>query len=183
MAMAQRNRVFMENYGLVAKVLQDCSCFFGNTGIYTRDDLIQIGSIGLLKAIDSFDPDRKCRFSTYAYVLIRNELINEIMKEIRRHGQEAADIGDEYYLSTLVSSEDDPDTDSHAELLRILSKARENAPGGIRTGIDAIILMSQDYTGAEIAQLLGVSPVNARVCVNRARRYLQENGFFSAYTI
>ena len=53
MMKAERDRIFMENYGLVAKVLKDCNGFFGNTGIYTRDDLMQIGSLGLLKAIDS----------------------------------------------------------------------------------------------------------------------------------
>ncbi len=181
MTRSDRDRVFSENYGLIAKVLSDCGGFFGNTGIYTRDDLIQIGSIGLLKAIDSFSPDRKCRFSTYAYVLIRNELINEVMKEIRRHGKETVDTEDDFFLESYASSNPEPVSDEYEDLLYILGKARENAPEGIRTGIDAIILISQDYTGAEIAVMLGIKPGNVRVCVSRARKYLRENRYFAAY--
>ena len=179
MTKAERDRIFMENYGLVAKVLKDCSGFFGNTGIYTRDDLIQIGSMGLLKAIDSYRTDKNCRFSTYAYLLIRNELINEVMKEVRKHGMETANTDDDDYLSAI--DPDAADAEFLEELLHILSIAREKAPDGVRIGIDAIILISQDYSGREIAKLLDVSPGYERVCVSRARKYLQENRFFSAY--
>ena len=113
---SERDRVFSENYGLIAKVLKDCSGFFGKTGIYTRDDLVQIGSIGLLKAIYSFRPDRKCRFSTYAYVLIRNELINEVTKEIRRHGVETIDTEDDFFLESYAFSNPEPFSDEYVDV-------------------------------------------------------------------
>ena len=178
---SERDRVFSENYGLIAKVLKDCGGFFGKTGIYTRDDLVQIGSIGLLKAIDSFRPDKKCRFSTYAYVLIRNELINEVMKEIRRHGMETVDTEDDFFLASYAFSNSEPLSEEYDDILHILGEARENAPEGIRTGIDAILLIAQDYSGAEIAKMFGIKPGNVRVCVSRARKYLRENGYFNAY--
>ena len=171
----------MDNYGLIAKVLKDCNGFFGNTGIYTRDDLMQIGSIGLMKAIDSFRPEKKCRFSTYAYVLIRNELVNEVMKENRRHSHETLDTEDDYYLTAGAFTNPEHDPGEYEDLLRILQRAKENAPDGIKLGIDAIILMSQDYSGSEIALMLGIKPGNARVCINRARKYLRENSYFNSY--
>ncbi len=181
MTRAEKDRIFMKHYGLVSKVLKDCNEFVGNAGIFTKDDLMQIGSVGLLKAIDSFKADRNCRFSTYAYILIRNELVNEVMKEARRHGKETKDTEDEFLLSSYAVANSGPDSETLDELLHILSRAKEKASGSIRLGIDAIILISQDYTGSEIAKLLGITPGNARVCVSRARKYLQERKFFSAY--
>ena len=183
MTKAERDRIFEENYGLVPKVLRDCGVFFGNSGSYTRDDLLQIGSLGLLKAIDSFRPDRNCKFSTYAYLLIRNELINEVMKENRHYIRETVDTEDEYFLNTFAAQADTGDSPYYDDLLHILSRARENAPESVKTGIDAILLMAQDYSGREIADMLGVRPGNARVCVNRARKYLRNSQLFSGYRI
>ncbi len=181
MTKAERDRIFEENYGLVPKVLRDCGVFFGTAGSYTRDDLLQIGSLGLLKAIDSFRADRKCRFSTYAYVLIRNELINEVLKENRRCSRETVDTEDAYFLNTFAGQNSEADTSGYDDLLHILSRARDTAPESVKTGIDAILLISQRYTGNEIAAMLGISPGNARVCVSRARKYLRNSQLFSGY--
>ena len=183
MTKAERDRIFEENYGLVPKVLRDCGVLFGNAGSFTWDDLLQIGSLGLLKAIDSFRPEKNCQFSTYAYVLIRNELINEVMKENRRCRRETVDTEDEYLLNTFAAQTDTGETSYYDDLLHILSRARETAPESVKTGIDAILLMSQDYSGNEIAKMLGIKPGNARVCVNRARKYLRNSQLFSGYRI
>ncbi|NLX61598.1 MAG: RNA polymerase sporulation sigma factor SigF [Tissierellia bacterium] len=57
------------NIGLVKSVLRG----FTNRG-YEIDDLFQIGSIGLLKAIDKFDPSYNVKFSTYAVPMIAGEI-------------------------------------------------------------------------------------------------------------
>ena len=56
-----RDTLFAENIGLVYSVTRR---FLGR-GV-ELEDLFQIGSIGLLKAIDNFDPDFQVKFSTYA---------------------------------------------------------------------------------------------------------------------
>lgn len=50
-----------------------------------QDDLISIGTIGLIKAVDTFDPDRASKFASYASRCIENELRMELRK-IRREG-------------------------------------------------------------------------------------------------
>lgn len=72
-----RNILFESNLGLVYMVLER----FKNTS-YDYDDLFQVGSIGLLKAIDKFDFSFNVRFSTYAVPMI----IGEIKKFLRDDG-------------------------------------------------------------------------------------------------
>lgn len=45
------------------------------TSYKNQDDLISIGTIGLIKAIDSFDPDKGIRFATYASKCLQNEIL------------------------------------------------------------------------------------------------------------
>ena len=58
-----------ENTGLIWSVVK----LFQGRG-YDKEDLFQIGSIGLLKCIDNFDLERKVKFSTYAVPLIMGEI-------------------------------------------------------------------------------------------------------------
>lgn len=64
-----REQLVEENMGLVYTVVQR----FAGRG-YDREDLIQIGSIGLLKAVDHFDLSFDVRFSTYAVPVITGEI-------------------------------------------------------------------------------------------------------------
>jgi len=72
-----KNKLVMSNIGLVKSVLKG----FANRG-YDVDDLFQIGSIGLLKAIDKFDTSYNVKFSTYAVPMI----IGEIKRFLRDDG-------------------------------------------------------------------------------------------------
>lgn len=64
-----RNQVVTENIGLVWSMVRR----FANRG-YEMEDLFQIGSIGLMKAIDKFDTSYDVKFSTYAVPMITGEL-------------------------------------------------------------------------------------------------------------
>ncbi len=72
-----RSNFYEANLGLVYMVLER----FKNTS-YDYDDLFQVGSIGLIKAIDKFDFSFQVRFSTYAVPMI----IGEIKKFLRDDG-------------------------------------------------------------------------------------------------
>lgn len=74
---AARNLLVQNNLGLVWSIVRR----FSNRG-YDPEDLFQVGSIGLLKAIDRFDTDYEVKFSTYAVPLI----IGEIRRYLRDDG-------------------------------------------------------------------------------------------------
>ena len=73
-----REQFAMENMGLVYSIAKR----FFDRGT-DREDIIQLGVIGMLKAIDTFDPDMGCVFSTYAVPLI----MGEIRRFLRDDGQ------------------------------------------------------------------------------------------------
>lgn len=64
-----REQLVMNNVGLVWSIVRH----FGNRG-YELEDLFQIGSIGLLKAIDKFNLEYEVKFSTYAVPMITGEI-------------------------------------------------------------------------------------------------------------
>ena len=66
---AAREQLVTENMGLVWSMVRR----FANRGV-EMEDLCQIGSIGLLKAIDKFDPSFEVCFSTYAVPMIAGEI-------------------------------------------------------------------------------------------------------------
>lgn len=55
------------------------------------DDLVQEGSIGLLRAVDSFDPARKIKFLTYAAPFIRNAMTDLVRDAFSRYEQRMVD--------------------------------------------------------------------------------------------
>lgn len=64
-----RDQLVMDNVGLVWSIVRR----FSKRG-YELEDLFQIGSIGLIKAIDKFDTSYEVRFSTYAVPMIAGEI-------------------------------------------------------------------------------------------------------------
>lgn len=65
-----RNKLIEHNLRLVAHIVKKFERFENNT-----DDLISIGTIGLIKGIDSFKPDKKNRITTYVARCIENEIL------------------------------------------------------------------------------------------------------------
>ena len=75
-----RNKLVEHNLRLVAHIVKK---YYSQSG--DQDDLISIGTIGLIKAVDTFDPARASKFASYASRCIENELRMELRK-IRREG-------------------------------------------------------------------------------------------------
>lgn len=65
-----RNILIERNLRLVAHIAKKYTA-----DEYERDDLISVGSIGLIKAIDSYNPDCGTRFATYAGKCLQNEIL------------------------------------------------------------------------------------------------------------
>ena len=67
--------VFIHNLRLVIKIVMKF-----NNSLYNLDDLFQIGTIGLMKAINNYNLGKKIKFSTYATCCIQNEILMALRK-------------------------------------------------------------------------------------------------------
>jgi RNA polymerase sporulation-specific sigma factor len=79
---AARNVLIERNLRLVAHIVKK----FDNTG-EDMDDLISIGTIGLIKAINTFDPSKKIRLATYAARCIENEILMHLRSTKRTRSE------------------------------------------------------------------------------------------------
>ncbi len=79
-----RNRLIEHNLRLVAHVVKK----YNNT-MYETDDLISIGTIGLIKAVDSFNKEKGIRLATYASRCIENELLM-LMRSSKKQSKEVS---------------------------------------------------------------------------------------------
>ena len=89
-----RDTIFKENAGLIYSVAKR---FLGR-GV-DMEDLFQIGSIGLLKAVDHFDTSFEVRFSTYAVPMIVEDFMEryqESVSYVNEHTEEAAKLIGDY---------------------------------------------------------------------------------------
>src|SRR5690606_32642366 len=77
-----RNQLVERNLRLVAHIVKK----FDNTG-EDIDDLISIGTIGLIKAIQTFDIDKKARLATYAARCIENEVLMHLRAQKKVRGE------------------------------------------------------------------------------------------------
>lgn len=75
-----RDRLIRHNLRLVAHVAKK---YYAAAA--TQDDLVSIGTVGLIKAVDTFDPARRVRFASYASQCIENEM-RMYLRHARREG-------------------------------------------------------------------------------------------------
>ena len=71
-----REKLIRHNLRLVAHIVKKYYALPGD-----QEDLVSIGTIGLMKAVDTFDATRKARFSTYASRCIENEIRMQFRRE------------------------------------------------------------------------------------------------------
>ena len=140
---------------------------FENTGI-NLEDLISIGTIGLIKAISTYRRDRNIKLATYASRCIENEILMHIRKIAGQKAEVSLDEpinmdcdGNELLLSDILGTEEDLIFRSLEEDvdLRVLRQALMELPERERE----IVLMRyglygyQERTQKEVAQQMGIS--------------------------
>ena len=74
-----RAKLVTRNMGLVVKIAS--KYHYAGTEM---DDLIQTGAVGLMKGVDTFDPDKGYKLSTYVSRCIANEILMDLHKTKRR---------------------------------------------------------------------------------------------------
>ena len=142
---------------------------FDNTGVGV-EDLISIGTIGLIKSINTFKPERNIKLATYASRCIENEILMYLRRNSRVRQEVSLDEplnvdwdGNELLLSDILGTEEDiiyRDIEDEAErkiLLAAIEKLsdRERMIINLRFGLDS--RDGREMTQKEVATLLGIS--------------------------
>lgn len=140
---------------------------FENTGVYV-EDLISVGTIGLIKAVNTFNPEKNIKLATYASRCIENE----ILMYLRRNSKVKAEIsfyeplnidwdGNELLLSDILGTENDTvynliEDEVDKQLLFMALKSlndREKEIVRLRFGLNG----TREKTQKEVADMLGIS--------------------------
>lgn len=154
-----------ENLGLVHKVINDKVHGPYQLGIYSREDLFQIGCIGLCKAAAT---DKGGNFSTYAYRLIWNQICDALIYSTRRQANETT-----YDVTPYTTEPCNTDIELGIAIEQALEKAIQDAPPSTAKGIEAIRLMSEGYTCREIGNRMGATDKLVTAWISKARKFLK----------
>ena len=140
---------------------------FENTGV-GLEDLISIGTIGLIKAVNTFDPAKKIKLATYASRCIENEILMFLRRTSRQKLEVSLDEplntdwdGNELLLSDILGTEGDmvyrsiEETVERQMLASALSRLsmREKEIMRLRFGLGG----GTDKTQKEVADIMGIS--------------------------
>ena len=142
---------------------------FDNTGVGV-EDLISIGTIGLIKAINTFNPDKNIKLATYASRCIENEILMYLRRNNKTKMEVSIDEplnvdwdGNELLLSDILGTEEDTiykDLENEVER-KLLIKAIGRLSGRERTIIKMRFGLGtpdgEERTQKEVADILGIS--------------------------
>lgn len=160
---AKRELLVIHNLRLVVYIARK----FENTGIGI-EDLVSIGTIGLIKAVNTFCPSKKIKLATYASRCIENEILMYMRKTANRKNEMSFDEplnvdwdGNELLLSDVLGSDSDVVNrnieyqDEKKQLLKVVSALpeREKQIMTMRFGLFG----SKEYTQKQVADMLGIS--------------------------
>lgn len=159
-----RNKLIEHNLRLVAHIVKKYY-----TASPDQDDLISVGTIGLIKAIDSFNIENGARFATYAGKCLQNEILMYFRSQ-KKHANvtsinEPVDVDKEgnplTYLEIIASPDDIVDSiDRKIKLEKIMTAIktvltdRERKIMTLRYGLNK---SGQHYAQRDVARMLGIS--------------------------
>lgn len=158
-----RDMLIVHNLRLVVYIAKK----FESTGI-GMEDLVSIGSIGLIKAVNTFCPDKKIKLATYASRCIENEILMFLRKASQHKGDISIDEplnidwdGNELLLSDILGTDEDIvsrniENEAEREMLRDAVSGlepREKEIMELRFGFAD----GQEHTQKEVAEAIGIS--------------------------
>ena len=160
-----RTRLIEHNLRLVVYIAQK----FDNTGV-GMEDLISIGTIGLIKGINTFNPDKNIKLATYASRCIENEILMYLRRNSKTRVEVSIDEqlnvdwdGNELLLSDILGTDEDviyKDLEHEVEC-KLLGKAINKLSQRERTIICLRFGLNQpdgkEKTQKEVADMLGIS--------------------------
>ena len=158
-----RNKLVEHNLRLVAHIVKK---YYTQADL--QDDLISIGTIGLIKAVNTFRPDKGIRLATYASRCIENEILMFFRSRKKLQGEvslsdaiEGDGDGDELHLADVVGEEDTmltdlQDRDDRILIRQLVAKVLDEREADVirrRYGLGG----AEPETQREIAKRYGIS--------------------------
>ncbi len=140
---------------------------FENTGV-DLDDLVSVGTIGLIKAVNSFNTEKNIKLATYASRCIENEILMHLRRTVKLKSEVSFDEplntdweGNELMLSDVMGTDGDVvykkiETGVESELLQLALErlnGREREIMELRYGLKG----EEEKTQKEVADMLGIS--------------------------
>ena len=158
-----KNKLIEHNLRLVVFLAKK----YESTG-YDMEDLVSIGSIGLIKGINTYKMDKNIKFATYASRCIANEILMYIRKNKKRKQEISLEDslnydseGNELHLEDVLGTETDLVSDAfekNQERKFLEGEINKLSPRERQIMILRYGLNNQDsYTQKEVADLLGIS--------------------------
>lgn len=142
---------------------------FDNTGVGV-EDLISIGTIGLIKSINTFNPGKNIKLATYASRCIENEILMYLRRNNKTRMEVSIDEplnvdwdGNELLLSDILGTDEDviyKDIENEVErklLIKAISRLSEREQTIIRLRFGLGSADGKELTQKEVAELLGIS--------------------------
>ena len=164
---------------------------FENTGV-NLEDLISIGTIGLIKAIGTYRRDKNIKLATYASRCIENEILMHIRKIASQKAEVSLDEpinmdydGNELLLSDILGTEEDMilkplEDDVDIRVLRQAVKElppREKEIVVMRFGLEG----HKELTQKEVARVMGISQsyisrIEKRIMLRLKKEFIRQTG-------
>lgn len=190
----QKSQYFEENTRLVHAAVQAF-----RTLPYEYEDLFQMASIGLLKALDTYDDEKNVRLSTYVTTCMNNEVLYQTRKDRAKSrsgsvvlSYEGTMMGNDGKEMSGIDNLDLKLTDmihgyemtmeerlEQKELTSAVVKTMKNHLSDVEQ--KALIMFANDYAQNEIAKELGVSQANVSKLIKLTRHrvilHLRRNGY------
>ena len=183
-----RNRLITHNLRLVVYIARKFDCT--SAGI---EDLISIGTIGLIKAVNTFCPEKNIKLATYASRCIENEILMYLRKSSNQKSEVSIDEplnvdwdGNELLLSDILGSDVDEISRGveHEDEKKLLSSLvdllppREKQIMKMRFGMDG----QEELTQKQVADALGISQsyisrLEKRIII-KLKREIEKTGAF-----
>ena len=160
-----KNKLIEHNLRLVAHIAKKYYALPGD-----QDDLISIGTIGLIKAVNTFSPEKNIKLATYASRCIENEILMYLRRNNKTRMEVSIDEplnvdwdGNELLLSDILGTDEDViyrDIETEVEkslLMKAIDRLteRERTIVNLRFGLNTPD--GQEMTQKEVASLLGIS--------------------------
>ena len=175
-----RDELIVKNAPLVNMAIRRCAC--KRDSLHSVEDYHSIGTIGLIRAVDTFDTEKKNQFSSYAMICI----LNAIRQEFRRNNRDMVSASLDSFVQntdeelTIIDTIEDPSeaTEKTIEDRDLIRRALEAFDGVLCDREKEVLRMVIDSNGAmlqrDIGIRIGMSQPNVSRTLLRAQKKLRE---------